>query len=394
MKSFIILVLGFCIILSSCKKEYSLENLTKGAVEGTTGGTAVYTLEGSPGICTPAFLSGIYIAGTAMTPVNTVVLSANVTVPGTYTITTSTANGIKFTGTGSFTSIGVQFVELVASGTPAVQGIFNYNEGTNGCSFPVIFADTGGGASGGTAVFTFNGSPNCSPTTVNGIYAVGMALDAGNTVVITANVTTAGTYTISTGSANGITFSGSGTLSVGANQTITLTGSGIPAAIGTNSYMPGRNGCAFAITTVIGKSEFLRATISGVFTQFNYNLFGAIDNKAAGPSNLFIFGQLSSAVGNDGFSIQFNNTTGLITTGTYNLSIANQTKFATFSYIDNAGTIWIPSPVTASDLTCTITSLTATSTAGTFSGTLNPVTATGIGTATKVITNGSFSITF
>ncbi|MEO6537886.1 MAG: hypothetical protein ABIT07_07505, partial [Ferruginibacter sp.] len=68
--------------------------------------------------------------------------------------------------------------------------------------------------------------------------------------------------------------------------------------------------------------------------------------------------------------------------------------FATFSYIDNAGTIWIPSPVTASDLTCTITTLTATGTAGTFSGTLNPVTSGGIGTATKVVTNGSFSITF
>ena len=145
-KSTVLSALSFSIIFLSCTKEYSIEKAAGGA--GSTGGTAVFSLEGSPGVCASAFLSGSYTAGTAVTAANTVLVSANVTTIGTYTITTSTANGIKFTGAGSFTTTGLQFIELTASGTATAAGTFNYTSGTTGCSFPVTFTTSGGGGSG------------------------------------------------------------------------------------------------------------------------------------------------------------------------------------------------------------------------------------------------------
>ncbi len=75
-------------------------------------------------------------------------------------------------------------------------------------------------------------------------------MTAANTITITANVTTAGTYSITSNTVNGISFSGTGTLAVGTAQTIVLTGTGTPTAANTSSFTLGTNGCSFSITTV------------------------------------------------------------------------------------------------------------------------------------------------
>ena len=62
---------------------------------------------------------------------------------------------------------------------------------------------------------------------------MGTALGASNTVVLNVNITTAGSYNITTTAVNGMTFTWSGTLALG-NQTITLTGSGTPTTAGAN----------------------------------------------------------------------------------------------------------------------------------------------------------------
>ena len=393
-KSTVLSALSFSIIFLSCTKEYSIEKAAGGA--GSTGGTAVFSLEGSPGVCASAFLSGSYTAGTAVTAANTVLVSANVTTIGTYTITTSTANGIKFTGAGSFTTTGLQFIELTASGTATAAGTFNYTSGTTGCSFPVTFTTSGGGGSGsGTAVFTFNGAPGyCTTATVSGVYTAGTALGAGNTVVIAVNVTTAGSYTISTGAANGISFSGSGVLALGA-QTITLTGSGTPVAAGTNNFTPGTNGCAFPVTTVAGSggsNNFLIATITGTAsTQFNTGLIGTSSPFTTGiPGSVSVNGTASST-GTEGLLVAFLKNNADVTAATYkNVTVTNSSGVVV-QYADNAGGMWMSSFLTNNTFTAIITSLTATTVSGTFSGTLYK---DGTGPETKTVTNGSFSVTF
>src|SRR6476660_3238699 len=65
----------------------------------------------------------------------------------------------------------------------------------------------GGGSSSGTAVFSLEGAPgSCSNPVINGNFVAGTPLTATNVVIVSVNVTTVGTYTISSGTANGISF--------------------------------------------------------------------------------------------------------------------------------------------------------------------------------------------
>ena len=102
-----------------------------------------------------------------------------------------------------------------------------------------------------TAVYTFVGSPTaCTAATQSGIYNMGVATTNNNTISIQINVTTAGTYTITTALVNGVSFSGTGYLTIGNGQTITLVANGgTPTAIGTFIY-PITNGtshCSFNV---------------------------------------------------------------------------------------------------------------------------------------------------
>jgi hypothetical protein len=112
--------------------------------------------------------------------------------------------------------------------------------------------------SSGTAVFTFVGAgSSCSGATVNGNYFAGTVLDASNTVQLQVDVTTPGTYTLST-SSNGIKFSASGTFAGTGIQFITLTGSGTAVTEGTVSlHTPGSPNCTF--TVIVNKAPVVQA---------------------------------------------------------------------------------------------------------------------------------------
>ncbi len=86
---------------------------------------ASYVLSGSPGNCTSATLNGTYTAGTALTASNTAVIYVNVLSPGNYAISTTTINGISFSGTGTFNLTGTRQVILNGTGTPATAGTFD-----------------------------------------------------------------------------------------------------------------------------------------------------------------------------------------------------------------------------------------------------------------------------
>ena len=101
------------------------------------------------------------------------------------------------------------------------------------------------------AVYTFVGSPNaCTAATQSGIYNMGVATTNSNTINIQVNVTTAGTYALTTSVVNGVQFSGTGNLTVGIGQTITLVANGgIPAILGTFIYLitNGTSNCSFSV---------------------------------------------------------------------------------------------------------------------------------------------------
>ncbi len=109
------------------------------------------------------------------------------------------------------------------------------------------------GTQSGTGQFTWTGAPGaCVTPSISGVYQVGTALGISNTVAITVDVTTIGTYIITSGTSGGITFSAGGTFTFTGPQVIVFTGSGTPTAAGNFNFIPGTNGCSFLITVSPG----------------------------------------------------------------------------------------------------------------------------------------------
>ena len=110
---------------------------------------AVFTLAGSPNTCLNYVLAGDYTVGVPMTAANTAIISVDVTVPGTYNLSTQISNGIIFSGAGSLVNLGQQTIVLTANGIPGVAGSTN---------IPVTFG-------GSTCSFTLD--VRTAPTTVD-----------------------------------------------------------------------------------------------------------------------------------------------------------------------------------------------------------------------------------
>ena len=104
------------------------------------------------------------------------------------------------------------------------------------------------GSNSGTSGYTFAGAPNaCTSPALHGNYVQGTGTDSSNYIIITVNVDSIGTYTVSTGSSNGIVFSGTGSFDSTGTQTIRLQANGTPQNAGTYQFAVGTNGCSFPI---------------------------------------------------------------------------------------------------------------------------------------------------
>jgi hypothetical protein len=220
---------------------------------------ANFTFPGGPSACTVATVNGSYIVGTALTSTNTISVQVDVQSTGTYTISTSSANGISFTKTGFFSSTGLQNVVLAGSGTPAAGGANTMTIlGTGGCTFSVT--------SVGPASYTLSGAPGvCTIATVNGTYRLSTVLTNSNTVDVQVNVTGTGAYTITTNTVGNISFSKSGIFTTLGLQTITLAGSGTPSILGSNIFTVGTGGCTFPVNVLAATSP-CPGLVSGDFT--------------------------------------------------------------------------------------------------------------------------------
>ncbi|MBK9571001.1 MAG: hypothetical protein IPO53_14540 [Chitinophagaceae bacterium] len=247
------------IVVAGCQKELSIEGSSAPAVGSLQDDVS--------GDCLPKTVNGVFVAGTALVPAtNTISVQVNVTKTGTYLVSTDTVNGYFFRTTGTFTTLGANNVILRSSGTPFAAGINNFvvSFDTTFCDIQVTVLPAGSGP----AVFTLAGAPaTCTTPVIAGTYATGNPLIPTNTVTLNVNVTTAGTYNVSTAPAvGGMTFSGTGSLTTGA-QTIVLTGTGTPT-VGGNNTIPvtvGASTCSFVIN-VLSPAVFTLAGSPGSCT--------------------------------------------------------------------------------------------------------------------------------
>ena len=203
-------------------------------------GPAVFSLAGAPNACVGTVVNGTYVSGVALSSNNNVNVRVNVVSIGTYSISTNTVDGITFSKTGSFSSTGIQNIILSGSGTPSSSGAKIFTVGAGGCTFTLTVA--------GAAVYVFTGAPGaCTVSTLTGIFKVGTALTAANTVTVQVNVSVIGSYIIATNTIGGMTFSKSGVFSTTGLQSIILTGAGTPSVSGLNAFVVGSNGCMFSV---------------------------------------------------------------------------------------------------------------------------------------------------
>ncbi|HEV8081730.1 MAG TPA: hypothetical protein VGP55_00930 [Chitinophagaceae bacterium] len=230
------------------------------------GGISSGVLGDSSGTCKPVTLSGSYSPGNALNDTNTVQLEVTVAVPGSYTISSNTANGISFAKSGTFTSAGVQTVTLNGNGIPVSNGMQNFTVtyGNSQCTFTINF--------GSSAIYTLGGSGgNCTPFTLGGIYQQGILLNPTNSVQLEVTVSALGNYTISTGTVNGVSFVNSGTFTTTGLQIITLAGGGTPVNAGPQDFVitGGTSTCNFTIPFLPGvapSGDYFPTTLNSHWT--------------------------------------------------------------------------------------------------------------------------------
>jgi hypothetical protein len=243
------------IIFPACQK----------VLEFDTDGVSVGSLKSaSTGNCLPVTVNGIFKVDSFLTNNNYVDVQVVVTTAGTFDIKSDTVNGYSFKKTGTV-GRGLNTVRLYASGKPLTDGVNNFTitYGSSSCIFSITVynATTTGGA-----LFTLGGSPgNCSVSSINGSYVAGQAMTAANTVQMTVNVTTPGTYNITGTVLNGIAFNTSGIFVNTGVQSIFLTATGTPIAAGTFNY-PVTNSttsCNFSISvtgTTVTNMDYIPET--------------------------------------------------------------------------------------------------------------------------------------
>lgn len=128
-----ILFAAFLIIFSNSCKKNTAEGIDPSA-------TARYSFAGAPSGCIAPVIGGVYLVGRALDGTNTITLTVDVAVKGTYSIKTTAANGVSFWVLGAFTSSGPQTVVLTGTGTPVKAGNFSFvPTDASACNFIVPF---------------------------------------------------------------------------------------------------------------------------------------------------------------------------------------------------------------------------------------------------------------
>jgi hypothetical protein len=300
----------------ACQKEYSIENNTDiasiGAWEFKDSVNALYT--GNPvqyyidDTTDPTSAHMYYSGSTASLNASLyidVYFPTGTAAPGTYTSANGevsflyrTTNGRSykvdaFAGQFSTENISVTITAISdtsVTGTfsgaaldssnrlvPIRDGKFTYKKrGT--ATVPTVSAGTLGSA-----------TDTCTGAVVSGTYRKGTAVTTANTVTVTANITTAGTYTIYTDTLKGLHFISTGTFTTTGVQPVTLAAVGTPTDSGTVTFRVryGTSNCSFKvkIDTVAGvvvvpaTGDYFPTTTNSNWSYDIYNASGAITDS-------------------------------------------------------------------------------------------------------------------
>ncbi len=283
------------ILLNACQKEYSNENGNLSIPSGTwqfkdSSKLFIGNMDSAKlSTSTVNNLQELHLIGTSADGFQTfdMQLYADTIQAGTYkaSLYQSTFNYTQTAKTiyqadqliGEFTVVITSFSSTLVTGTfsgTAIDSSGMLIQLTEGKFTSTI---AGAPAIGASVGVLGDSSGNCKPVTLNGAYAQGVALTSANTVLAQVTVATAGTYTISTNTVNGVTFSGTGTFTSAGQQTVTLTGSGTPANSGNTSFTLsyGNSKCAFTVnfsspaagTLGGGGGSCTPFTLAGVYQQ-------------------------------------------------------------------------------------------------------------------------------
>ncbi|MCJ7933449.1 MAG: hypothetical protein MUW56_07390 [Chryseobacterium sp.] len=239
-------------IFNTTENCYNFWNIEEGEWKSVCGnlGNAKFTFD-----CANVVLKGNYVKGKEVDGTNYIAISVgNVTKAGSYLITAASSpnNGYSFVAQGTFTTTGTQTVKLYAQGTPVTAQTNTFTLSSSGgssqatCTVPVsVQPDIAGYAL------------NCSSIEVNGTYLKGTTFTSSNNITVNVNVSSIGSYSISTGTVNGVSFSASGVFSTTGTQTITLAGNGIPTVNNdftvtvTSNTISGNASCTATIPVVL-----------------------------------------------------------------------------------------------------------------------------------------------
>ena len=203
------------------------------------------------GNCEPVTIGGNYHAQQNLTDSNYIEADVNITLPGSYNITTDTINGYSFKAIGTFANTGLNHVKLSAAGKPLIADTdyFTIKYNASFCQAIIVVIDT----TIKPALYTLDGAPNiCMNDTVYGSYIKGVVLDTNAKVKISLNVISPGTYTITTNTVNGYNFSGSGIFLNAGIQSVFLNAAGTPLNEETNTFdvNTGTSSCSFSINVL------------------------------------------------------------------------------------------------------------------------------------------------
>lgn len=254
------------LIISSCSKEYSLENGNGGK---TASGTWEFndSLKGYQGNMDTAYILGsgtnkeLHLSGSSLTGNQNfnLILYSDTFKVGSYKASSFNSSFDFSAGGTSIYKAGQIYGEFIVNITSfsnnLIIGTFSgtVRDSANKTTtlklgkFKSILA---GASSAPTSSGVLGDSVgNCKPVTVNGTYIQGVTLTSINTVQVQATVTVPGTYQIFTDPVNGVSFSATGTFASAGVKNVILNGSGLPAFGGNQTFVLhfGTSQCSFVI---------------------------------------------------------------------------------------------------------------------------------------------------
>jgi hypothetical protein len=314
-----------------------------------------------PNGCSDIEVFGSYVQGNSLESEHFLRINVNVIKPGSYTIVASTSNGYGFSVSGTFLAAGEQLVVVPGQGKPQTP---------NETPGDVVSLSLNGVDSGCNAIYvkvappTAEYSMTCGSIKAQGSYVKGVALGSGNTVTMRVEVTdisTGGSWAITSNTVDGIYFKGSGMFTSTGEQTITLYGYGTPTSREPKTLTftaNSRGGSATCHGTVIMAIANKRiACVTTIATAYGYNWaspqttavhlmltdqrnFGTQDNSVVKFEGWTFENQ--NGISNTNLVTLFNRTTNIpdiVVTGYNWVSTNNDVADAMLNYLGKGGVV-------------------------------------------------------